>query len=117
MTQVFGQRLQLEMERVIELGVNGGSGGREGDVRLARPKAARIVEEREREPTTEEDTCKAQTERDETDGSKEGEEAETYAAGVQADVPQTKPVMVCRPKVGERIQGGGFLGAWRKMRA
>jgi hypothetical protein len=25
--------------------------------------------------------------------------------------------MVCRPKVGDRIIGGGFVGVWKKQRA
>jgi hypothetical protein len=32
-----------------------------------------------------------------------------------ADIEETGLEMVCRPKVGGRIAGGGFLGVWRKM--
>ena len=30
-------------------------------------------------------------------------------------VKQEKWAMVCRPKVGEMVVGGGFLGLWRRM--
>ena len=82
--------VSVYLEKVIELGVNGGSGGREWDVRLIRPRAWK-----EATPT------------------EAGEESSDEPHG-----PETRDLlqMVCRPRVGERIQGGGFLGVFRKMR-
>lgn len=90
--------IPLELETVVELGVNGGSGGREWDVRPVKPRAA----------------------------TKNQEEAEDSGLEVDEDgvrdpisdaaKDQGEWAMVCRPKVGERVVGGGFLGVWKKQR-
>ncbi|KAK5740047.1 hypothetical protein LTR17_004945 [Elasticomyces elasticus] len=101
--------IPLEMEKVLELGVNGGSGGREWDVRAVKPRAR-------------------QQARDVVDGDGDGEARAQEDSGVELsssneDDAQGKSAgeeegwkMICRPKVGELVVGGGFLGVFRKKR-
>lgn len=98
-TKVKEQGIPLDLEKVVELGVNGGSGGREWDVRFVRPRSA--------EPSPE----KLLT--SDTDTS-DGEDSLNQCASVSAVDKAWS--LVCRPKVGERIVGGGFLGVWKKQR-
>ncbi|KXL41719.1 hypothetical protein M433DRAFT_141607 [Acidomyces richmondensis BFW] len=99
--------LGLEMERVVELGVNGGCGGREWDVRVVKPKAmsttaACVVEGSATDELEEADGEVVQSREMERSGNKkEGDEGWK---------------MVCRPKVGELVVGGGFLAVFRKQR-
>ncbi|TVY26349.1 tRNA (adenine(58)-N(1))-methyltransferase [Lachnellula hyalina] len=84
----------LFLEKVVELGAAIGVGGREWDVRPVRPRAflkAR-AEAAERGQAAVEDSAEA-VEQSEEDGWE----------------------LVCRPKVGQRISGGGFVGLWKKM--
>jgi hypothetical protein len=43
------------------------------------------------------------------------ESTERDAEQVISDAEQQKWSLVCRPKVGERVVGGGFLGVFKKM--
>lgn len=101
-------KIELELERVVELGVNGGSGGREWDVRFVRPRALQ-------KPEAEADSHIS--EGDDSAGSEVGE-----ANSCDTPAPDSRAIadkslsMVCRPKVGERITGGGFLGIFKKRR-
>lgn len=98
--------IPLELEKVVELGVNGGSGGREWDVRPVKPRATQKLElEREMENGSESES-ETQTERDE----------EQMAADKVKSNRNNGWSMVCRPKVGDRVVGGGFLGVWKKQR-
>jgi len=95
---VKGKKLPFLLEKVLELGAGAGVGGREWDVRAVKPRALLKTEAAARE--SEEPTIESV---DESDLS----EATTSAdSGVE---------MVCRPKVGGRISGGGFVGLWRRM--
>lgn len=95
--------IPLELETVVELGVNGGSGGREWDVRPVKPRAmqkvldAEILNGEDAEPEMEREEEQMAADSAKTD-SKDGWS------------------MVCRPKVGDRVVGGGFLGVWKKQR-
>lgn len=90
------------LERVIEVGP-GLSGGREWDVRMVRPRASSKVRV---EATT---------------LALEGEATESMVESDE-EVPEEQPKeqdgweMVCRPKVGIKVIGGGFIAVWRKMR-
>ncbi|KAK4507005.1 hypothetical protein PRZ48_000739 [Zasmidium cellare] len=96
--KVKEQGISLDLDKVVELGVNGGSGGREWDVRFIRPRA----EETSQPETPTEADCEG------------GDESTDLRAPVSAaDRPYS---LVCRPKVGDRIVGGGFLGVWKKQR-
>lgn len=108
--------IPLELDKVIELGVNGGSGGREWDVRPVRPRAQK--------PQAEPEPVVSEVEDAETSVDEGNQDAESAQAGIaatqEAKTSQTtndgKWAMVCRPKVGERVVGGGFLGVFRKKR-
>lgn len=96
------ERIQLDLEKIVELGVNGGSGGREWDVRFVRPRALHKIE-------TEQRGEEAGNELDEANGH--------TAPILESETVSNQPwSMVCRPKVGERITGGGFLGIFKRRR-
>ncbi|KAL4913389.1 S-adenosyl-L-methionine-dependent methyltransferase [Aspergillus aurantiobrunneus] len=84
------QRIPLDLDGVYELGT-GLSGGRMWDVRSTTKKS-------KADPGWE-------------------ESSETMAEKIQTqDAPkETEDVIVCRPMAGTIIQGGGFVGFWRKM--
>jgi tRNA (adenine57-N1/adenine58-N1)-methyltransferase len=106
--------IPLDLDRVIELGVNGGSGGREWDVRPVKPRAQKVQVVSESATTDGED---AQISSDDASRDAEQEQADSVPAQ-DASVGQApnegKWAMVCRPKVGDRVVGGGFLGVFRK---
>ena len=106
--------IPLELDRVIELGVNGGSGGREWDVRPVKPRVQKV--QIEPEPVSP-DGESAEISSDDASRDAEQEQAES-AVAPDANSSQTpdegKWAMVCRPKVGERVVGGGFLGVFKK---
>ncbi|KAK3623414.1 hypothetical protein LTR56_010393 [Elasticomyces elasticus] len=100
----------LEMERVLELGVNGGTGGREWDVRAVRPRAAR------QHSATGMDSVR---DGDGENGNREDSGVELSSGGEEdgrGDKKDEGWKMICRPKVGELVVGGGFLGVFRKKR-
>ena len=129
--QVRERGSALELERVVELGVNGGSGGREWNLRAVRLKRANV---REGEVEVVRDGGSVQGVDVEGDGVTEVEDgdsdrsddsedvhSETTASSDSEATGSSKPEdetwsMICRPKVGDRIVGGGFLGVWRKQR-
>jgi hypothetical protein len=102
----------LFLEKVVEVGGAVGVGGREWDVRPVKPRAL----------------LEAKVE--DTKQSKYLEEGRDILGGPVEDLGELpaktlvskNPVsddngweMVCRPKVGIRISGGGFVGVWRRM--
>lgn len=99
--QIKKTKLPLELECVVELGVNGGSGGREWDVRAVKPRA--LSKKAPTPPNSDGESA----DKDVVDSGRENE---------PAHVVEDCWSMVCRPRVGERVVGGGFLGVWKKMR-
>lgn len=104
------QDIPLFLDQTLELGNNGTSGGKPWDLRAVKPRAAPKVQ------SGEESSDSVQ--------SSGSEEPEKQDQNITRDPAQTlteaKPeepnwTFVCRPKVGERIIGGGFLGVFRKM--
>ncbi|KAF1841667.1 S-adenosyl-L-methionine-dependent methyltransferase [Cucurbitaria berberidis CBS 394.84] len=97
------QRMPYLLDQVVELGAGT---IREWDVRAVRPRAtlrkADIKESSESSSEDAIDPVKGQEERD-----KELEE--------DLDKQEEKWAMVCRPKAGQQVVGGGFLGLWRRM--
>lgn len=87
----------LYLEKVVELGAAIGVGGREWDVRPVRPRAF----------------LKARAEAAEKVQAAVEDSAEDSAEAVVEDEDGWE--LVCRPKVGQRISGGGFVGLWKKM--
>lgn len=150
--------IPLELEKVIELGGNSGSGGREWDVRFVKPRASRTVPVEDVSRATNSDGREAELSdvQRKGDGAASGGDAEGSTAssiegedsGVemerdeeQSRASQSSPEdgtspedrkttqdkknppieqgewsMVCRPKVGIRVFGGGFLGVFKKQR-
>lgn len=96
------KRLPFHLQSVLELGAGVGVGGREWDVRLVKARAV----------------LKAEAE-----ASKLQEQSEVASdldsVGDEKSFPTTSQdsgwAMVCRPKVGSVVTGGGFLGLWRRM--
>lgn len=97
------ENMPFLLEKVIEVGA-GLSGGREWDVRMVRPRA--FVK------------AKLEVKPPDLDG-----EVTDPATEIQDDVKlSAEPApqddgweMVCRPKVGVKVIGGGFVALWRKM--
>lgn len=90
--------LPLFLEKILEIGGGIGTGGREWDVRFVKPRALLKTESRY------------------TVSGSEGlvaAEAEDKQASKQ--VLNDGGEMVCRPKVGGRVSGGGFVGIWRRI--
>jgi tRNA (adenine57-N1/adenine58-N1)-methyltransferase len=92
------KHLPLLLETVLEIGAGVGVGGKEWDVRAVKPRALLKAEAETRDSPVEGESAK-------TSPSDEFE-VKTEDSGWE---------MVCRPKVGGRISGGGFLGLFRRM--
>lgn len=110
--KVKQETLPLFLEQALELGTNGSSGGREWDVRAVKPRANKKTDESASQPG------EGMTDAGSTTPGLEGEDASR-----QKEQALSNPVndqhewsLVCRPKVGERVIGGGFLGVFRKMK-
>lgn len=118
------QDLLLFLESVLEIGGSIGVGGREWDVRRVKVRTPR--DGRGPVMTAEQSPPMAVTEESST-------ESEVVVSNENPDVVELisppgitngdngsdgEPVdrweMVCRPKVGVRVVGGGFVGLWRK---
>jgi len=92
--------LPFFLENVLELGAGIGVGGREWDVRPVKPRALLKAEAEAKKPSEDE----------ELSGDVVGE-----SPAAEAPVaPDSRWEMVCRPKVGVRTTGGGFVGVWRR---
>ena len=113
--------LPLRMEKTLELG-EGISNGRTWNVRLASRRARDSIE----------DSSMIHRRLGDKDGALQVE-TDTQSEIPSATTPQEKdsslplleagpeeggiskePVMVCRPKVGDRLIGGGFVALWRR---
>jgi len=90
------QRMPWLLEKVLEVGLAAGVGGKEWDVRAVRPRAR--------------EKAMAEAKKEAQDG-----ETNDIDSVDNAPVDNSGWEMVCRPKVGMRIEGGGFVGLWRKM--
>lgn len=106
------QQLPFVMQRVVELGT-GISSGRLWDVRIA-------VKKSRADPSSwSSSTEDADSEAHSGSGSGDSDEATTAppAEGETTTVKEDadNSVLVCRPKVGLRIVGGGFVGLWRRI--
>jgi tRNA (adenine57-N1/adenine58-N1)-methyltransferase catalytic subunit len=104
--------LPLFLEKVVEVGGAVGVGGREWDVRPVKPRALlkAKVEDVKSSDDLEEDQDVLQ---DPTEGSEAVLVTPPVIETLSSD--ESGWEMVCRPKVGLRISGGGFVGVWRKM--
>ncbi|EZF33901.1 hypothetical protein H109_00748 [Trichophyton interdigitale MR816] len=108
------QHLPLVLTKSVELGM-GISGGRLWDVRPAVIRASmKSQDDAEEAMDSPVDTSVANRQ---THSAKEEDtdiqSSQESGLGGENHLPSVKHVMVCRPKVGERIVGGGFVGIWR----
>ncbi|OAL26139.1 hypothetical protein AYO20_10192 [Fonsecaea nubica] len=112
--------LPLNMDKVLELG-EGISSGRKWDVRLVKPrKSTTPTTTTETQPIGHEQepivVSKPENEKEHRDSAvDEAIDDEEPADGETSSISQDDhPVMVCRPLVGERTFGGGFIALFRK---
>jgi len=112
--------LPLRMEKVLELG-EGISNGRQWDVRMVRPRRHKDTASSDStappspaEPTTVEPLAATSAGGEEVTRTAEGEIEDEREVSVQEE-STGEPVMICRPLVGERTIGGGFIGVFKKM--
>jgi tRNA A58 N-methylase Trm61 len=121
-TEIWGKKIPLELERVVELPTNGEAGGREWDVRPVRPRATLKVEasrNNDEGPEGLEDEAEGKGLTDDS-GVEDLLDSVEESGEERVGAPRKKESegwqMVCRPKVGDRIIGGGFVGVWKKQR-
>ena len=114
---VKAEKLPLVLDKVLETG-SGMTGGKEWDVRAVKPRSlSRAEAARVLEPFTEEiadHNSVAIASLDIEDQSKESAPNIPDDCGTKTEDAGWE--MICRPKVGERLIGGGFLGVWKKMK-
>lgn len=96
------KRLPFHLESVLELGAGVGVGGRDWDVRLVKP---RVLLKAEAEASKMKEQSEAVSD---LDSASDGE-------SLPSTIKDAGWAMVCRPKVGSIVTGGGFLGLWRRM--
>jgi tRNA (adenine57-N1/adenine58-N1)-methyltransferase len=104
--------IALDLDRFIELGVNGGSGGREWDVRPVKPRAQQKAQLEPKSASTEGESAEASGE----ESTQDDDTAQTQESAPVQSLDEEKWHTVCRPKVGKGVVGGGFLGVFRKKR-
>jgi len=117
---VKDNHLPFILETTLEIGQGAGVGGRQWDVRAMR---ARAVVRKEEEKGTQGETEVSETESTATVTETESPETvaevvETAKEDVEVEAPKAEEEgwnMVCRPKVGTRVVGGGFLGVFRRL--
>jgi tRNA (adenine57-N1/adenine58-N1)-methyltransferase len=98
------QKLPWALEKVLEIGMGAGVGGRPWSVRAVKPRALLRAEAEARQ---------AQAEQTDTEESEDSEAAESAEEVTSSEVDSGWE-MVCRPSVGMMIGGGGFVGQWRR---
>ncbi|KAF7948926.1 hypothetical protein EAE96_008106 [Botrytis aclada] len=131
---VKGKKLPFVLDRVLELGSQLSTGGREWEVRSVKPRALikaekkAKAEEMEREDrskntsTVDEWLSKISSKDEDGVTSEDVETSESESVTVQASTGEGSDLTdmsgwetICRPKVGDRVTGGGFVGVWKKM--
>ena len=113
--RVREERLPLVLEQVLELGA-GWTGGREWDIRTVRPRKNVREEAEVRQIGAASGAAKADgIEVDDMSSPDAGKTVATEGAFKEHEDEEDWK-MICRPKVGARVVGGGFLGVWRKMK-
>ncbi|PVI06586.1 S-adenosyl-L-methionine-dependent methyltransferase [Periconia macrospinosa] len=94
------------LDQIVELGIGT---IREWDVRAVKPRATlkKALEEVSHPSSSGEESINAE----------KGQEArdDELAESLVKKEEEEKWAMVCRPKVGRTVVGGGFLGVWRRM--
>lgn len=109
-TLIGEMNLPFALERTVELGT-GISGGRLWDVRTAN------VRRKEQHQGLEKNNDAVAGDQDQDQEQEHEQQQPEQQLQSQKAASVEKTVMVCRPKVYERIVGGGFVGIWRKIGA
>jgi len=113
--KIYEQKIPLTFEKSVELGV-GMSAGREWDIRLAFVRAIQKQQLHQGEQGVggkNDEGYESATRK----GLGENAPIEKVEEQPQGMVEPNKDwVMVCRPKVGKTVIGGGFVGLWSKKR-
>ncbi|OAF55339.1 hypothetical protein VC83_08228 [Pseudogymnoascus destructans] len=109
--QAKKEGLPLVLETTLEIGQAAGVGGRVWDVRAVRARSFVRAEAAEAEKVESAEGVESGT---------EGSGAEAVAETTPKEAEHLKPEgdgwnMVCRPKVGDRVVGGGFVGVFRRV--
>jgi tRNA (adenine57-N1/adenine58-N1)-methyltransferase len=97
------QRMPYVLDQVIELGAGT---VRQWDVRAVRPRAS-LKKAESRTPSESSDEQPIDV--------TEGQAARDDELAKDLAQSEEKWAMVCRPKAGQQVVGGGFLGLWRRM--
>ena len=116
-TTIRKERLLLVLDKVLELGPSL-TGGRLWDVRAVKPRALLNAA---RSKAVLPESHRSVSKGDGTEDASKGSPPITASTPAQV-IPFQDPEnddagweLVCRPKVGDRVVGGGFLGVWKKM--
>ena len=118
MNVIREKRLPLVLDRIVELGA-GMTGGREWDIRAVKPRAL-LRSEKAKKAALElvDDTTEPGIDGDpgqhKDNNLRPAASDERDAEVLQRD--QAGYEMICRPKVGARVVGGGFVAVWRRMK-
>ncbi|QKX55598.1 uncharacterized protein TRUGW13939_02694 [Talaromyces rugulosus] len=108
------EKLPFVMDKVVELGT-GLSSGRMWDVRVA-VKKSRADPSSWVESSRSEAADSSVSEEDGSSGSSTSStSSEGPPEGPSEPAAEDNNVLVCRPKVGLKIVGGGFIGIWRRI--
>ncbi|EFQ98655.1 tRNA (adenine-N(1)-)-methyltransferase [Nannizzia gypsea CBS 118893] len=114
------QNLPFIFTKAVELGM-GISGGRLWDVRPAVIRASLKSRDVAENSSSEAEGSPIETSLSDNQTHSINEEDAGMHASPESELGEgnqsVKHVMVCRPKVGERIVGGGFVGIWRMGKA
>jgi hypothetical protein len=108
---IHAHKLPYLLDQVIELGAGN---IREWDIRAVRPRADLKMAPTPSTQLKEENAGSVSIEGASIDPV-EGQHARDAELAEDLAKQQEKLVMVCRPKVGATVVGGGFLGLWRRM--
>lgn len=107
--EIRKKKLPLLLDQVLELGL-GISGGRQWDVRAVKPRALLQAESTKVVNVTNPVQSKMQQSWDSHD------EVTPEASHARVDDDDFGWEVVCRPKVGDKVIGGGFVGLWKRMK-
>jgi tRNA (adenine57-N1/adenine58-N1)-methyltransferase len=100
------KKMPYLLDQVIELGVGN---IREWDVRAVRPRASVKKAASQDSPESSESAS------DEAVDAIKGQEARDGELAEDVAKTEEKWAMICRPKAGSMVVGGGFLALWRRM--
>lgn len=98
------QKMPYLLDQVVELGAGT---IRQWDVRAVRPRASLKKAEAHQPPDSSSESA--------TESANEQTARDDELAKTLAQAEEEKWAMVCRPKAGQQVIGGGFLGLWRRM--